>query len=271
MAYFAHLTREERFGIGAAVVAHVALAGALAWHATREPAMLAPPERMDVSLASEVSLESTAPDPSAEPAASTAPELAEVPEAPQELVEAPAEQPVDRPVTSPPQRSSERPTPAPTPAPSRSARPTPTPTPTQAAPARQEPRGGRLDENFLEGSSDASGDRGAPAQTVGPAEQAAIGQAIIRQLRPHWQPPSGVDVEQLVTVVRFRLNRDGSLAGTPEVLRTTGQNDANSAQVRRHQEQAVRAVRLAAPFNLPEQFYSGWRVVTSNFDNRLAQ
>jgi hypothetical protein len=32
-------------------------------------------------------------------------------------------------------------------------------------------------------------------------------------------------------------------------------------------------VRLAAAqgFNLPERFYSGWSVVTSNFDNRLAQ
>ncbi|WAT17685.1 energy transducer TonB [Aurantiacibacter sp. MUD11] len=269
MAYFANLTREERIGVGAAIVAHVALAGALAWQATREPPALAPPERMDVSLASEVSLESTAPDPSAEPAASTAPELAEVPEAPQEMVEAPAEQPVERPVAAPPRRTSERSTPAPTP--TQSARPTPTPTPTQTAAVRQEPRGGRLDENFLEGASDASGDRGSPAETVGPAEQAAIGQAIIRQLRPHWQPPSGIDVDQLVTVVRFRLNRDGSLAAAPEVLRTTGQNDANRAQVRRHQEQAVRAVRLAAPFNLPEQFYSGWRVVTSNFDNRLAQ
>ena len=80
-----------------------------------------------------------------------------------------------------------------------------------------------------------------------------------------------MEVEALVTVVRFRLNRDGTLAGAPEVLRTTGQTDANRAQVRRHQEQAVRAVRLAAPFDLPEQYYSGWRVITSNFDNRLAQ
>ena len=84
-------------------------------------------------------------------------------------------------------------------------------------------------------------------------------------------PPSGVEVDQLVTVVRFRLNTDGTLDGTPEVLRTNGVTNANRAQVNRHQEQAIRAVRLAAPFNLPEEYYSGWRVITSNFDNRLAQ
>jgi hypothetical protein len=90
-------------------------------------------------------------------------------------------------------------------------------------------------------------------------------------LKPHWSPPSGVDVDRLVTVVRFRLNRDGSLDGTPEIVRQTGITDANRLQAPRHQEQAIRAVRLAAPFDLPEQLYSGWRVITSNFDNRLAQ
>jgi periplasmic protein TonB len=62
-----------------------------------------------------------------------------------------------------------------------------------------------------------------------------------------------------VTVVRFRLNRDGSLNGNPEVVRTDGQTAANRPQVARHQEQAIRAVRLAAAqgFNLPERFYSG--------------
>lgn len=271
MAMFADLAREERIGVGAAVVAHVALAVALAWHATREPASYTQPERIDVSLATEVSLQSTAPDPSAEPAAAMAPELADLPEAPQEAVQAPAEQPVERPVPAPPPRTSQRSTPAPTPAPQPTRRAETRPAPTPTATASQAPRGSRLSDDFLQGTSNATGDRGSPAQTVGPAQQASIAQAIIRQLRPHWQPPSGVDVDQLVTVVRFRLNRDGSLSGAPEVLRTTGENDANRTQVRRHQEQAIRAVRLAAPFNLPEEYYSGWRVVTSNFDNRLAQ
>ncbi|AXB77547.1 hypothetical protein TQ38_014395 [Novosphingobium sp. P6W] len=71
--------------------------------------------------------------------------------------------------------------------------------------------------------------------------------------------------------MRFRLARDGSLSGEPEVVSTTGQNAANQAQVTRHQEQAIRAVKLAAPFNLPDDLYEGWKVVTTNFDRRLSQ
>lgn len=271
MAMFADLSREERVGLGAAAVAHVALAAALAFHATREPPDYARPERIDVNLASEVSLRSTAPDPSAQPAASLAPEVADTPQAAQDPVTAPPAEPVERPVTTPPPRPAARSTPAPTPAPQPTRRAEQTPAPRPTATATQRAQGSRLSDDFLAGTSDASGDRGSPAQAVGPAQQASIEQAIIRQLRPHWSPPSGIEVEQLVTVVRFRLNRDGSLSGAPEVLRTNGVTDGNRTQVSRHQEQAVRAVRLAAPFNLPEQYYSGWRVITSNFDNRLAQ
>jgi hypothetical protein len=128
-----------------------------------------------------------------------------------------------------------------------------------------------VNENFMAGMSDATGESGSPGDRPSAQQQASIDAAIIRQLKPHWSPPSGVEVDRLITVVRFRLNRDGSLNGTPEVLRQTGITDANRAQSARHQEQAIRAVRLAAPFDLPERFYSGWSVVTSNFDNRLAQ
>jgi periplasmic protein TonB len=54
-------------------------------------------------------------------------------------------------------------------------------------------------------------------------------------------------------------------------VRQTGVTDANRAQLQRHREQAVRAVRLAAPFDLPEEYYAGWQVVTSTFDKRLSQ
>ncbi|MCX7677284.1 MAG: TonB C-terminal domain-containing protein, partial [Alteraurantiacibacter sp.] len=133
--------------------------------------------------------------------------------------------------------------------------------------------GSRLDQNFISGLSDGTGETGQAADRPNAQQQASIDAAIIRQLKPHWNPPSGLDVDKLVTVVRFRLNRDGTLNGNPEVLRTTGVNETNRAQVARHQEQAVRAVRLAAAqgFDLPERFYSGWSVVTTNFDNRLAQ
>src|SRR5687767_12523231 len=80
MAAFAHLSREERIGLGIAAAAHVALVGALVWQVRDQPTALPIPERMSVSLADEVSLESTAPDPSAEPQASIAPVLSPEPE-----------------------------------------------------------------------------------------------------------------------------------------------------------------------------------------------
>lgn len=273
MAPLANLSREEKAGLFLAGAAHVALAIALM---VQPDAMrpFSPPQRIDVSLATEVSLESTAPDPSAQPAAAMAPVLSDlpVPETVQQIVPEPQKQPdvprppvVQRPVPQPSQRAAPRPTPTPAPRATQTAAPRPQPTQTQAASSS------RLNDSFLEGMSDASGNSGSPAREAGPSQRASIAQAVQRQLKPHWNPPSGLEVDRLVTVVRFRLNEDGSLAGNPTVVRTEGQTAANSAQVGRHQEQAVRAVRLAAPFNLPAQYFSVWRSLETNFDNRLAQ
>lgn len=278
MAPLGNLTREERLGLLVAGTAHVALALALVLHDTaREP--IAPPQRITVSLAEDVALDSTAPNPSDDPAAALAPELAPIPEP--EVLPPPPPSPVPRPVQTsrptPTPPATRRATPTPTATPSRRATPTPTPTATRRATPTPTPTatagGSRLNDRFLEGVSDATGDAGQAADRPSAQQRASIDAAIIRQLKPHWSPPSGVEVERLVTVVRFRLNRDGTLNGNPEVLRTDGQTAANRPQVARHQEQAIRAVRLAAAqgFNLPERFYSAWSVVTSNFDNRLAQ
>ena len=66
--------------------------------------------------------------------------------------------------------------------------------------------------------------------------------------------------------------RDGSLAGSPRVVRQEGITEANRPQAARHAEQAIRAVELAAPFDLPDQYYDAWKRVTSfRFDKRLSQ
>jgi len=142
-----------------------------------------------------------------------------------------------------------------------------------AATAPKKAGGTRLGANFLDGVSGSTAQQGsgAPAAEIGAKQRSALGAAINRQLKPHWQAPQGADAELLVTRVRFRLNRDGSLAGEPQVLSTSGQTPSNEAQVSRHQEQAVRAVKLAAPFNLPDDLYDAWKVVTTNFDRRLSQ
>ncbi len=256
MVSLAHLKREERIGLGVAAAAHVALLLALMFDAWDDRQALPMPERMEVSLASEVSLESTAPDPNAEPRAAVAPVLAPEPAPP---VEAQPE-PVIRERTRPEQRPTvrERPTP----------RATRTPEPRETQP----PTGGTLGSDFLEGitTGERNDTRGTPAQRAGPAVQASIGSAMARQIKPHWNAPQGVDAERLVTILSWDLNPDGSLKGRPRIERQEGINDSNRPQASLHAERAIRAVQLAAPFDLPEEYYDVWKSPRNiRFDRNL--
>ncbi len=262
MVSLANLSREERIGLLIAGTAHVALAVVLMLQDNAlEP--IAPPQRITVSLAEEVALETASPDPSADPAAALAPELAPVFEP--EVLEPPrptsrvAQTPRPRPIASPTRR--------PTPTPSASRRPSPTPSPTRSA------GGQRVSAESMRGLTDADGMQGTTGDRPSEQQRASIQSEINRQLRPHWlrNIPQGPDVELLVTTVRFRLNRDGSLDGMPQALGSSGTNATNRAQVARHQEAAIRSVRLAAPFTLPARFYSVWDDVEIDFDYRLAQ
>lgn len=112
---------------------------------------------------------------------------------------------------------------------------------------------------------------GAPASAISAAQTSALNAEIRRQVKPHWKAPTGADVESLRTIVSVKLARDGSVIGTPQIVDTQGVTDSNRTQVRLHQEQAIKAVRLAAPFQLPAQFYSTWQSLQINFDKRLSQ
>lgn len=283
----ASLTREEMVGLLLAGAAHVALAWVLVTQRP-DPKPLTPPERITVSLAEEVALDSAAPDPSADPAAAMAPELAPLPQPPVAAPPPPPPpvRPTARPTPTPSPRATRtaRPTPAPsptrsarpspTPSASRSARPTPTPSASRSArptpaPTATSAGGSRVTENFLDGASNATGERGQAASTFGPTEQAALNSAVTRQLRPHWSAPPGVDVDQLVTVIEWDLNEDGTLKGAPRLVQQTGLTESNRPQASVHVERAMRAVRLAAPFRLPAQYYSRWRRLRWTFDRRL--
>jgi hypothetical protein len=100
---------------------------------------------------------------------------------------------------------------------------------------------------------------------------AALGSAVARQIKPHWTAPQGADADKLVTVISWSLNPDGSLAGRPDVVQQLGVNDANRAQAQRHAEQAIRAVQLAAPFDLPAPYYAKWKRASFRFDRKLSQ
>ncbi len=268
------LTREDGIGIALSVAGHVALLAILLF---RPPSgdIVTPPDRIEVTLSDEVGLTSTSPEPFEAAAPDVAPEIGEASEVIEELLEPlPLPSPVRDTVRPEPQRPTPRPTVRPQPRPAA----TPPPKPRQAsrpAPTRSERTGAsRIGSDFLEGASASdSGSSSSPrAEAIGPRVRSALSGAITRQLKPHWAAPQGVDAEQLVTILSWSMNRDGSLSGTPRVVRQLGINDANSAQASRHAEQAVRAVQLAAPFNLPPEYYDGWKRVSAfRFDKRLSQ
>lgn len=254
----ASIRREERIGLAAAAALHLALVLALLLEPDN-PQDTAPVERMTVNLTSEVGLEAAAPEPVVESRAAIAPVLAQEPE----IAPEPTPQPrLERPV----------PAAAPAPAPPSLRRPTERAAP-QPRSATKTGGGSRVGDNFLAGMGDSARttETRAPAAALGASARASLLQGIVREVKPHWQPPSGADVDQLVSRVRFRLNPDGSLAGRPTLVGQRGENEANRAQAGRHAEQAIRAVQLAAPFDLPEEHYAAWKTVTLDFDWKLSQ
>ena len=256
-----------------AVVLHLLVLALLVVQTFREPVAVPETQRMTVNLAEDVGMEATAPDPVPESRAAIAPELADAPApAPApvpEILEAPSQPVVEQPV-----RRVQSPVPAPAPT-AKPRRETPREAPRETAKPKpaQKSGGSRIGSDFLAGAGDSSKstETRTPASQIGAQAKASIGQAVARQIKPHWAPPNGPEVEAITTFVRFRLNEDGTLNGRPTVVRQTGINDTNRAQAGRHGEQAIKAVQLAAPFDLPPEYYEAWKTITANLDWRLAQ
>lgn len=280
---------EEQVGLIIAVALHALLAAAFLLQPVREE-VFPTPQRMTVSLATEVGLESTAPEPVAESQAAVAPVLSDTPAPVQEPVQAPIAAPVEpqqsQPAPQPTRATPQRPRPQtrPSPRPTRQAsnntprrRPDARPAPKRPAPRAtptQRSGGSRIGDDFLPGagSSTTTSETRVPASQIGASAKASIVQAISRQLKPHWDAPSGVDAERLVTILAFELNEDGSLKGRPRVVLQTGDNASNAPQKDIHAERAIAAVRRAAPFDLPSEYYNAWKSIRgARFDRNLSR
>jgi hypothetical protein len=254
MAALAHLRSEERLGLAVAVLLHVALVAALVLQPGK-PKPFPMPERMVVSLSSEVGLKSTSPKPAEQAQAAIAPTLAPEP-APEPR---PEPKPVPKPVVKP--------------VPAVAAKPL-KPETKPAPPVTKKGGGSRIGNDFLKGlaSGDRKSDTLMPASAIGADAKASLKQAIARQIQPHWSAPQGVDADLLVTVLTFDLKPDGSLAAPPRVVMQSGETPANRPQVGRHAELAIRAVQLAAPFDLPPQYYNAWKHVAQwRFDRNMSR
>ncbi|MCL9983528.1 MAG: energy transducer TonB [Erythrobacter sp.] len=261
---------EEKVGLLAALVLHGALVAVLLMQAVRSEVSVFP-ERMTVSLATEVGLEAASPDPVSESRAAIAPTLADDPAPSPEAAEpaarvapVPPPKPVTRTATTQPAPTRDR------------SRPDRTALKPAATSAKAAAKGGgsRIGDDFLEGkgSSTETTETRAPAAKFGSAERAALFAAITRQIRPHWQgqAPSGVDAEKLEAIVSWELNLDGTIKGRPRCkVVQTSITTSNQPQAGIYCERAIRAVQLAAPFKLPEQFYDRWKSLEWEFNRRL--
>ncbi|HET9630000.1 MAG TPA: energy transducer TonB, partial [Novosphingobium sp.] len=89
----------------------------------------------------------------------------------------------------------------------------------------------------------------------------SFAQSILRKVRPEWQgrAPQGVNTDKIISYIAVTLNPDGTLAGSPRLMKQDGVDDTNRAQAGRHAEEAIRAIRLAAPFDLPADQYELWK------------
>ena len=260
--------KEDRVALVIALALHAALAAVLVLQATSAPP-LASPRAISVNLATEVSLEDAGPAIVPESRAALAPELADTPTPPPADAEPQAEageRALPEPAPSPRQRSAE---------PRRESQPQAQSEPrsrSEPAEPRERARGSRISDDFLSGSGNSarSDETRLPASRIGASARASLQQAINRQLKPHWTAPSGLEAERLVTILAFRLNEDGSLAGPVRVVRQDGITDANARQAPLHAERAKRAVQRAAPFDLPIEYYEAWKNITQwRFDRRL--
>jgi outer membrane biosynthesis protein TonB len=268
------MDRAEAAGLGLATAGHVALLAAISFGfaSTLPPTPKSDP--IEVSFVEEVGLESTSPSPSpVEPAPVAGPPDA----APEPAMPPPPEvQPVPAPRPEPrlqPQAQPRTPAPSPRPAP----RVQPRPAPPKAAAAPSKPAPVRRNAGGLSSVVAGLSDRPSPSQSTAPpaaaagaAVQASLGAEIRRQLKPHWKAPTGADSEQLRTEAVISLAQDGRVTDIT-IVGTNGQTASNRPQVPLHREHAERAIRLAAPFRLPAQYYQAWKQIRVTFDKRLSQ
>lgn len=244
------MDRAEKLGLGAATAGHVVLFGLLSvgFLATPNPLKI---ERhpVEVTFADDVGLEATAPRQSQQPpATSVAPELGKPEPAPAEPAPDTAPVPV--------------PTPKPEKPPVRDRAAQPEQAKPKAAPER--PKGARLGPDFLKGITEAasvSRATEASAANIGPKEQASLAAELKRQLKPHWRPPSGADVEKLRVTIVANLALDGTIVGQPRVIGPTGVTPSNRAQANLFVERALAAVKLAAPYHFPKEYYAVWKQI----------
>ncbi|WP_052730287.1 hypothetical protein [Sphingomonas sp. SRS2] len=261
------MQRAERAGLGLSVVGHVGLLAILSLNlmSVRELPKLSEP--MDVMLVDKAGLISAAPEMSKE-----APQAAEAPEVAPTVEDAPPD-----PAPTPPQPQPAPPNPSPSPRPADKPVPPPPKTPpakpapaSPAPPAKAKPKATSLGTDFLKGIpvEKSTGKATAPrVAAISPIAMNGLSALIASQVKPCYTiPTGGTDALTIITKVRMRLKKDGSIAVAPEVVGNTGVTGSNQAYVQQMNEAARRALQRCAPYKLPAEYYEGgWEDLIFNF------
>jgi outer membrane biosynthesis protein TonB len=293
------MDRIEKTGLGVAIVGHLILFGLLSvgFLSTPNPEQLKP-KPIDVSLVDDVGMQAQAPQSTVPPSQSRAPDLGKpedaAPPAQQEAQPDPVP-PAPQPEAAPPPKPAPQAPPQPkkpvAPAPDKAKTPpkhdAAPPSKTKAANAKaigtdmastkQRPRGSRLGDDFLKGLSD----QPSKTQSVTPMAAkidaqslASIQQAIARQIQPcaDRQVNPGPGANQIMTVLNLRLNKDGTLAALPTMVRQNGLTDENSRYARRVTDLGIAAFKGCSPLKLPPEYYAtpngGWNNINYNWQLR---
>ena len=107
-------------------------------------------------------------------------------------------------------------------------------------------------------ASSAIGGEVAPPKVSG-HQFMGLAQAIKLQIEPCYTMGDldGTDAVRIITTLRLRFNKDGSIAGKPELVEQTGVDDANRQYVDAVAGVAIRAVSRCVPLHLPVELYEG--------------
>lgn len=140
------------------------------------------------------------------------------------------------------------------------------------------PRGSRLGDDFRKGLTDSITESRSPnppsAARIDARALAGIRDAIRRQIQPcaDKQVNPGPGANEIVTVLNLRLNRDGTLAGNPRMVRQNGVNPENQRYAQRVVDLGTAAFRACTPLKLPPEFYQtdngGWSNINYNWQLR---
>lgn len=114
----------------------------------------------------------------------------------------------------------------------------------------------------------ARSDRSRAAAGLGAALTASDADALRAQINACWRrPANAAEAERLIVQVRIDLAPDGTLADEPKLVRPSSP-PAGDPALRVAAENALRAIRQCAPFELPATRYESWRAVLFTFDPR---